>query len=210
VARRDRERLELSKLDATPPWQQRERGHAEATTGPFDEQDAPEDGRERVDLGALRIPIGPGQDVRLDLNEGREIVGVNIVSADGQLQIGLFAAPRNDGIWDEVRAEISASLAAQKGNPTERADGPFGAELVGTVPGENGAPVPVRMIGVDGPRWFLRGMLLGAAVSDPEAGAAFDDTFRGIVVVRGTDPLPVREAVPLQLPKDVVLPEDGK
>jgi hypothetical protein len=210
VARRDRERLELAKLDATPPWEQRHRGHTEATTGPFDEKDAPDDAIERVDLGALRVPVGPGLDVRLDLNEAREIVGVTVVGANGQLQIGLYAAPRNEGIWDDVRAEISESLAAQKGSPSERADGVFGPELMGKVPDEKGAMVPVRMIGVDGPRWFLRGMLLGPAATDAGAGEAFDEIFRGIVVVRGTDPLPVRDAVPLQLPSGVVLPEDGE
>jgi hypothetical protein len=210
VARRNRERLELSKLDATPPWEQRQRVHADATTGPFDVLDAPEDGVDRIDLGALRIPVGPEQDVRLDLNESREIVGVNVVGPNGQLQIGLYAAPRNEGIWDDVRAEISASVAQQKGNPKERTDGAFGTELLGTVPGENGAPVQMRMIGVDGPRWFLRGMLLGPAAADAGGAEAFDETFRGIVVVRGTDPLPVREPVPLQLPEDVVLPEEGQ
>jgi hypothetical protein len=31
--------------------------------------------------------------------------------------------------------------------------------------------------------------------------------LRQVVVVRGTDPLPVREAVPLQLPKELTAPD---
>jgi hypothetical protein len=34
----------------------------------------------------------------------------------------------------------------------------------------------------------------------------FEQALRGIVVVRGTDPLPVREPVPLTLPVDLELP----
>ena len=31
------------------------------------------------------------------------------------MQLGVFAAPRNEGIWDEVRAEIAESMRAQRG-----------------------------------------------------------------------------------------------
>lgn len=210
MARGDRERRELAKLDATPPWEQRQRPQTPATEGPYDERDAPQDDVPRVDLGALRVPVSDGQDVRLDLNEQREVVGVNIVTPNGQMQVGLYAAPRNEGIWDEVRLEISDSLKTQKGQPAERPDGPFGIELTGKLPGQGGAMVPMRMLGVDGPRWFLRGMIVGPAAADAAAAAALEETFRGIVVVRGTDPLPVREPVPLRLPRDVNLPEDSE
>ena len=62
--------------------------------------------------------------------------------------------------------------------------------------------MPVRFLGIDGPRWFLRAMLMGPiAVNAPKA-APFEDALRAIVVVRGGEPLPVREPVPLQLPKE--------
>ena len=60
----------------------------------------------------------------------------------------------------------------------------------------------MRFIGVDGPRWFLRAMLAGAPALDDEQAQPFLDTFRGTVVVRGNEPLPVREPVPLQLPQE--------
>jgi hypothetical protein len=80
-------------------------------------------------------------------------------------------------------------------------DGEFGAELAGRLPVPGGL-TPVRFLGVDGPRWFLRAMLAGAPAVQDEEAKPFLDTFRGLVVVRGNDPLPVREPVPLQLPKD--------
>jgi len=57
-----------------------------------------------------------------------------------------------------------------------------------------------RFIGVDGPRWFLRGMISGPAAESAEAAAPLEEIFRGIVVVRGTEPMPVREQLPLVLP----------
>jgi hypothetical protein len=57
-----------------------------------------------------------------------------------------------------------------------------------------------RFVGVDGPRWFLRGMISGPAAESPEAAAALEQAFRQIVVVRGTAPMPVREQLPLTLP----------
>jgi hypothetical protein len=142
-------------------------------------------------------------DVRLEMNEAQQVIGVTLVVPDGHMQLGVFAAPRTEGIWDEVRPEIAASMSSQKGVPKERHDGPFGAELHGTVPGEGGARVPVRFIGVDGPRWFLRAMLVGSVATEPSKAARFERALRNVVVVRGSEPLPVRDPVPLRLPKEL-------
>jgi hypothetical protein len=199
--RRRHKRTEQSKIDATPPWEIRHRDEPEPTSGPYDELDAPDDGLTRVDLGALRVPVRPGMEMRLDMNEAQQVIGVTLVNRDGQMQLGAFAAPRNEGIWDDVRAEIRQSLAGQQGSAKDRTGGPFGPELVGTVKSE-GSTSPVRFLGVDGPRWFVRAMLLGAAAVEPPKAKAFEDVFRNTVVVRGREPLPVREPVPLQLPKE--------
>jgi hypothetical protein len=202
--RRKQKRTERSKLDATPPWQQRVRDEPRPTSGPYDERDAPEDDVPRADLGALRVPVAERLDLQVEVNEAQQVISATLTGPDGSMQLGLFAAPRNEGIWDEVRAEIAESMKTQRGNPSERTDGAFGPELVGTVPGDGGR-VPVRFIGIDGPRWFLRAMLVGPA-ADPARGRRFEDALRKVVVVRGSEPLPVRDPVPLTLPKDVVLP----
>lgn len=205
-AKRSREVTELSKLDATPPWETRIRDEPEPTTGPYDERDAPEDDIPRADLGALRIPIGAGLDLQLEVNEHKEVLSATLAAMDGTMQLGLFAAPRSEGIWDDVRGELATSLRQQRGNPKERHDGAFGVELMATVSGPNGR-LPVRFIGVDGPRWFLRAMLAGEP-ADPAKAEKFEELLRQVIVVRGTEPLPVRDPVPLQLPKDVELPEE--
>ena len=179
----------------------RQRDDPAPTTGPFDVRDAPDDDRPRVDLGALRVAVWEGVDLRLDVNEAQQVVSATLASADGQMQLGVFAAPRNEGIWDDVRAEISQSLASQGGSATDEPDGPFGTELRGTLKGPEGS-MPVRFVGVDGPRWFLRAMLVGPIAVSATKAAPFEDALRAVVVVRGSEPLPVREPVPLELPKE--------
>ena len=203
--RRRQKRTEASKIDATPPWETRVREEPEPTTGPYDERDEPDDGLPRVDLGALRIPVSEGFDIRVDVNEAQQVIAATLAGPHGTMQLGVFAAPRNEGIWDEVRAEIAASLNAQRKTASTEQSGPFGTELHGHLL-DAGRPVPVRFIGVDGPRWFLRAMLVGAVATDRQKAASFEQALRHVVVVRGNEPLPVREPVPLQLPPGVELP----
>lgn len=198
--RRKEKRTERSKLDATPPWDTKRHHDAEPTTGPFDVHDAPSDGTERLDLGALRIPVESGLEVRVEVDDQGQVAAVNLVNDSGQMQLGVFAAPRREGIWDDVRAEIMASISAQGGTVSER-DGDFGSELTGKLPAPGGF-TPVRFIGVDGPRWFLRAMLAGSPALEDDKAEVFIDAFRSLIVVRGNEPLPVREPVPLQLPAE--------
>jgi hypothetical protein len=198
--RRKVKRTEQSKLDATPPWEPKRVVDTEPTTGPYDLVDTPSDDLERVDLGALRIPVDTGLEVRVEVGEDGQVAGVTLVNDTGQMQLGVFAAPRREGIWDAVRTEIKASISSQGGTVQETA-GDFGTELTGKLPAPSGF-TPVRFLGVDGPRWFLRAMLAGGPATDDASAKTFLLAFRNTVVVRGTAPLPVREPVPLQLPRD--------
>jgi hypothetical protein len=198
--RRREKRTEQSKLDATPPWEPKRSVAAEPTTGPYDLTDAPTDGLERLDLGALRIPVETGLEVRVEVGEDGQVASITLANEAGQMQLGLFAAPRSEGIWEDVRTEIKASISSQ-GGTVQEADGDFGTELVGKLPAPGGF-TPVRFLGVDGPRWFLRAMLAGAPATEDAQAVSFLTAFRNVVVVRGNEPLPVREPVPLQLPRD--------
>jgi hypothetical protein len=206
--RRKNKRTERSKIDATPPWQTKIREEPPATSGPWDERDAPEDELPRIDLGALRVPVFEGVDVRLEVDEAQQVVAVTLAGPTGTMQLGAFAAPRNEGIWDDVRGEIAESLRSQRGSPREQAAGRFGAELLGTLPADNGR-MPVRFVGIDGPRWFLRAMFVGPAALDESAAEPFEQALRQVIVVRGSDPLPAREPIPLRLPKEFALPGEA-
>jgi hypothetical protein len=194
-------RSERAKIDATPPWSTERERDTEATTGPWDEADAPDDGVERLDLGALRIPVVAGVEVRVDVDPDGQVVAATLSYGGSEAQVGAFAAPRTAGIWDEIRKEIKASISAQGGTAQERKGG-FGTELSGRVPVQGGFQ-SVRFVGVDGPRWFLRALFSGNAATDPARAAQLEDALRNVVVVRGTLPMPVRDPLPLTLPKEV-------
>jgi Protein of unknown function (DUF3710) len=194
-------RSERAKLDATPPWQEEKERDTPVTSGPWDEQDAPVDGIERLDLGALRIPVIAGVEIRVDVNQEGHVAAATLSAGGGELQLGVFAAPRTAGIWDAVRREIRGSIAGQGGTAQDVA-GPFGTELTGRVPVQGGYQ-SVRFAGVDGPRWFLQALFTGQGATDPARAVALEDALRRVVVVRGPDPMPVRDPLPLRLPKEV-------
>ncbi|MGY1814859.1 DUF3710 domain-containing protein [Blastococcus sp. SYSU D00820] len=207
---RRRNRIDRSLRErGVPPEPQHRVREVDETTGPWDEADAPDDGRPRVDLGSVRLPAMAGMELRVDVNAQQKVIGATLRHGDSLLQVSAFAAPRAGGIWDDVRADLQRSASGQ-GASLKEADGPFGTELVGHVtaspPGQPGQPAPqpvrraARFLGVDGPRWFLRGMISGPAAEDPTAAAVLEEAFREIVVVRGSDPMPVREQLPLTLP----------
>jgi hypothetical protein len=173
-----------------------------AESGPYDVGDAPDDDVERLDLGALKIPALPGVEVQLQANEQGAVASVTLLAGRNAVQVGVFAAPRSEGIWDEVRAELTDSLRAEGGRPTE-VTGEYGPELTGRVKTPNG-PQDVRFVGIDGPRWFVRAVFQGAVASNPDAAPELARVLRNLVVDRGDEPMPVREPLPLQLPPDAL------
>ncbi|WP_442922098.1 DUF3710 domain-containing protein [Microbispora sp. ATCC PTA-5024] len=169
--------------------------------GPWDAQEGyPE--AERVDLGGLLLPIGPGFEVQLSM-AGEHIDGAVVLVEESALQLHAFAAPKRSGIWEEVRAELAREVAAAGGTAREQV-GPFGPELAAQVPaqGQGQGLQPVRYLGVDGPRWFLRAVISGRAALDEAAAAVLEDVVRGVVVVRGDDPMPPKEPIQLRLPAE--------
>jgi hypothetical protein len=123
---------------------------------------------------------------------------------DGALQLQPFAAPRHEGIWDEVRAEIRTGIT-RDGGTADEVEGPLGMELrtrvqVRAQDGKSGVE-PARFLGADGPRWFLRGVLTGRPAAEMGSDAALISLFRDVVVVRGAGPMAPREPIPLALPE---------
>jgi len=179
--------------------------------GPWDSADAPDDGTPRIDLGALHVPAPDGVELRVDVQDN-VVVNATLVHGPNAIQIQAFAAPKTAGIWLDVRDEIAESVR-EGGGSVDLADGPLGPELharVAPPPPSQGGPPPgtgpqrLRFIGVDGPRWFLRGLLSGPAATDPNQARRLIDVFRGTVVHRGSDAMAPRELLPLRLPKDAI------
>ena len=184
-------------------------GTGRSSTGPFDLSEIEsQDGY--VDLGALLIAPREGLQLRLEVEEATQrVVAVTMDLEGSSLQLQAFAAPRSEGLWDDIREQIGQSVGSQ-GGQVEEIEGGFGPELLAKLPasssdGSQGYRV-ARFIGVDGPRWFLRGVLGGEAAVDRDAAAALEGLFRQVVVVRGENPMPPRDLLPLRLPKDTAVP----
>jgi hypothetical protein len=175
------------------------------TSGPWDAADLDDPGATgRVSMGGMWIPMREGLEVRVEADQDTgHVLAVTLVLDDGALQLQPFAAPRNEAIWDEVRAEIRTGIT-RDGGTADEVEGPLGMELrtkvqVRAQDGKSGVE-PARFLGVDGPRWFLRGVLTGRPAAQSGADEALIALFRDVVVVRGAGPMAPREPIPLELP----------
>ena len=178
-------------------------GEVTPESGPWDAAE-PYTQLQRVDLGSLQVPVMEGMDIQLVFAE-QHGAWVTVRHELSELQLQAFAAPKRDSLWDDVRSEIAAEIAGAGGMSAERS-GPFGTELLANVPAEPGQPQSglraVRFTGVDGPRWFLRGLFTGAAAENPAAAAPLEALMREVVVVRGDHPMPPRDLLELRLPAE--------
>jgi len=172
-----------------------------AEFGPYDVSQAPKvEGQQVLDLGALRIPMAADVEIQLETGPQGQIQLVQLSHAGSRLQLGAFAAPRTEGIWDDVRESLRNALVANGSKPVE-VDGEYGVELQARVRDPKGT-VEVRHVGINGPRWFLHGVFMGAAALDPDRAGPLRDVLRGVVVDRGVEARPISELLPLRLPPD--------
>ncbi|MEU8093080.1 DUF3710 domain-containing protein [Micromonospora chalcea] len=167
--------------------------------GPYDVSEAPD--APRLDLGSLQIPAVPDVEVRVQADPQGVIQQVVLVHGQSALQLGVFAAPRSEGIWDEVREEIRQSLVAD-GATVQEVDGERGPELRARVRTPDG-PTDLRFVGIDGPRWMVRGVFQGLAATEAATAGPLTACLDGLVVDRGQEAKPVREPLPLRLPREV-------
>lgn len=179
--------------------------------GPWDVSEVTDPANGRVNLGGMYVPGVEGMELRVEV-AGESIVAATLVLRDSAVQLQAFAAPKREGLWEEVREEIATGITKQ-GGIIDEVEGPLGWELRAQVPvqlpdGKNGVQV-VRFVGVDGPRWFLRGVISGQGAVQPEAGVLLEQVFQDTVVVRGDSPMAPRDPIVLKLPEDAQMVPDG-
>jgi hypothetical protein len=162
--------------------------------GPYDEDDAPDDDLPRLDLGSVRLPVPDGAQLQVEMDPAGPVRAVHVVTPIGQFTLNAYAAPKSGGLWREVCGELAEQLRTD-GARVHSSVGDWGQELVAKL-GE----VSLRFAGVDGPRWMLRGVVAGPPEHAEIATRALRDLLRNSVVVRGTQPMPVRTPLPLNLP----------
>jgi len=169
-----------------------------AAHGPFDVAEAPEDSVPRIDLGSVRVPVPDGTQVQVEMDPAAGGVrAVHVVTPQGQVTVSAYAAPRSGGLWDEVGAELTDQLKAD-GAKVSPGDGEWGFELSALI-----GDVALRFVGVDGPRWMLRGVIAGPQSQAAEAPRVLREIVRGTIVDRGDAPMPVRTPLPITLPEAV-------
>lgn len=180
------------------------------TAGPFDSSEVEFTGQ-YLDLGAIKLPTKEGMQVRLEVEENSQrIVAVTLDYDDSSLQLQAFSAPKSEGLWHNIRQQLNDSVLAQGGTAEARV-GSLGPELLAKMPISDSSGRQVgtrytRFVGVDGPKWFLRGQIAGAAITDPKAAADIDDLFRSITVHRDLSPLPPGDLLVLQMPGGTITP----
>lgn len=182
--------------------------------GPFDHDEVDlstdaDNGIERLTFGPLIVTPFEGLNVQLHGDqESGTIYAMLAMFENSGLELALFAAPTSGGLAEELR-EDTIEEAEQAGGNAEVAEGPFGPEIRRVLPleGPEGEQLfhVSRIWLVEGPRWLLRGTLMGpAGMSEGEQPPAdvFVEFFRNVVVHRDDAPRVPGELITLALPDD--------
>lgn len=165
--------------------------------GPYDEDEAPDDGVTRLDLGSVRLPLPPDAQVQVEMDPAGPLRAVHVLTPNGRFTVGAYAAPKSGELWPEISRELADQLHGD-GARVRREFGEWGAELVAFV-----NDVLLRFVGVDGPRWMLRAVSAGPKETSAKAAEELRDMVRGAVVARGAQPMPVRTPLPLSVPEEI-------
>lgn len=165
------------------------------SSGPYDSEDAPTDEVNRLDLGSLRLPVPDGAQLQVEVDRTGPVRSVHLMTPLGQITVTPYAAPRSGGLWREVREELVNQLRTDNANPVVR-EGEWGREIFAVT-----EQAHLVFLGVDGPRWMLRGVGASNAESLEALTHQLRDVVRRTVVARGESPLPPRSPLPLTLPE---------
>ncbi len=182
--------------------------------GPFDhdEVDLTADEVQRLDLGALILTPWEGMGLQLQVNENtQQVVAALAFWEQSGLELALLAAPTSGGLADELLEDLTEE-AQQAGGSATTVVGPFGPELRRVLPAEGPGGEQLFQVSrtwfAEGPRWMLRGTLLGEAgltEDDEGASAPFVEFFRNVVVRRGDGPMVPGEVIAMTMP---TVPQD--
>lgn len=207
-ARREDEQADEAEKAAAERHSDAESDVEESARGPRDSEGLPApDGY--VDLGALYVPRLPGLQLRGKFEADKStLYRMLLVLGTSGVTVSVAAAPKSGGAWTELSDQIAASISAS-GGVVEKVDGRYGTELrakVGaTLPDGTKGYSPLRIVGVEGPRWIARLDIAGAAAAgDAKAMEACEKLIDSLIVNRGDSPRIRFEVLPLTLPRDAM------
>ena len=173
--------------------------------GPFDESDGtitglldPDgEGLGILDFGAYAFVPPVNTQLQIESSEEQNLV-VHVLSGQSNITIDVYAAPKTGGQWRFVASELADGLRNQ-GAKVSIQDGPWGREVIGSA-----AESVIRFIGVDGPRWMLRAVIVSSPAEAEQSAEIARTMLSHTVVRRGTNPMPARTPIPLVLPMEIL------
>lgn len=190
--------------------------------GPFDisEVDLDADDVTRLDFGSLVVTPFDGMKLQLQVKQGsNQVQALLVVGKHSAIEVALFSAPLRSSMLAEVRGQMQEATDAAGGKMT-LVEGPLGTEIRRKLPAKQSeanlagvqtgqAFQPSRTWLAQGPRWLLRGVLMGqaAVANDVDAGEAqlLYEFFCNLVVRRGDAPKVPGELIPLDMPAAVAV-----
>ncbi|MGW4062381.1 DUF3710 domain-containing protein [Amycolatopsis sp. NPDC004747] len=171
---------------------------SDVSDGPHDVADFSDDGIPRIDLGSVKVPVPDGSQVQVEMDpEAGGVRAVHVVTEQGQITVSAYAAPRSGGLWREVSSELADQLRAD-GAKVTIGRGVWGLEISAII-----GDVALRFVGVDRPRWMLRGVIAGPQSEAAAAVEVLREIVRRTIVDRGDAPMPVRTPLTITLPEAV-------
>lgn len=194
---------EWAQLDASRDWR---------VDGPFDigEVDLDADDVERLDFGCVVLTPFEGMQMQLQVDQRTKMVQAALVLAGASaIEVALFAAPANSSMVAEIRDEMIA--ATQKaGGQVALAPGPFGTEVRRVMPMTDPKGNQVFHISrtwfAEGPRWMLRGVVMGEAAKATGVDGISElvyEFFSNTVVRRDQQPRVPGDLIPMTLPSSL-------
>lgn len=182
--------------------------------GPYDidEVDLDADEVQRFDLGALVVTPFDGMQLQLQVDqESQQVQAALVLSGKSGIEVSVFAAPAKSVMIGEVRREMARATIEELGGTAEFVEGPFGTEVRRVIPmtsedGQGSVHVSRTWL-VQGPRWLLRGVLMGeAGMSEGLDGpvAELHELFSNLVVRRDDSPRVPGDLIPMTLPPQMV------
>ncbi|WP_420175122.1 DUF3710 domain-containing protein [Luteococcus sp. OSA5] len=181
--------------------------------GPFDieEVDLDADDVERLDFGTVVMTPFEGMNLQLQIDEQtQQVQAALVMHQNSAIEVALFGAPASTPMAGDIRREM-VEVTTQQGGDVQLAEGPFGTEIRRVIPLQNEEGEQMYHVSrtwfAQGPRWLLRGVVMGeAGMSEGVDGPSqvIFEFFRNLVVRRDDQPKVPGDLIPMVIPEGLV------
>ncbi|WP_460705234.1 DUF3710 domain-containing protein [Luteococcus sediminum] len=177
----------------------------------FDEVDLDADEVDRLDFGALVMTPFDGMQLQLQVDEQtQQVQAALVMHGNSALEVAVFGAPSSSPMAGDIRREM-VEVTQQQGGDVQLAEGPFGTEIRRVIPLQNEEGETMYHVSrtwfAQGPRWLLRGVLMGEAGMNEGVDGPTEvllEFFRNIVVRRDDQPRVPGDLIPMEIPAELL------